>query len=217
MLSSPPMTKEFTTDSPTMEEILRKKQPVRKSVDIPIIPSVADDMARKEAEIETAESQLARERQKMVAGMGKSLAEGGKVADLVRKIETLEEELEDLWVQALEDGAIQTFWFQDIGKKRYDDLVTAHPPTPEQKKDWEKDGGEGVLAYNTETFPPALMALSAISPTMTNEQANKICDDWGTWEVIRLFQTCQAACAGVSTVPKSRRSLNDTDETASSN
>lgn len=197
-----------------MDEIIRKKKPVRKWVDIPIDPEVTGELAVKENQLSDAENRLNRERMKAKTSTGKSLAEGSSIQEIEKEIERLEAELEALWEQS--QDSIQRFWFEDIGKKAYDDLVSAHRPTAEQKQEWKDEGGEGVLAYNINTFPPALLAAAAISPTMTTEQADKIFEEWGNWEVIRLFNTAQAACAGISTVPKSRRSLTDTDSTPTS-
>lgn len=210
------MTKQFSTDSPSIDEIMRRKKPMKKSVDIPLDPDVAQLLADKEDEIEKAEQALNRERTKASTAreMGRSLADGSQIQDLAKKIEDLEREYDELWESGKE--SIVTFWFQDIGKKAYDDLVNEHPPTDEQVKNWKDEGGEGRLAYNTETFPVALLAAASHEPKITPEKAQQIFDEWGNWEVIRLYRTAEAACMGATTVPKSRRSLTDTVETQTS-
>lgn len=199
------------TDTPSMGEILALKQPNRKSVDIPLNSEIAQQISDKETLIEQKRVLLDRERNRERTGVGKSLAESSKISQLTRAIEELEDEIDTLW-EANQD-TIATFTFQDIGRKKYDDLTTAHPPTKEQQKDWEEEGGEGKLGYNPDTFVPALISVTAISPAISLDEATKICEEWGNYEVIRLFNAALAACVGTAAVPKSRRSLTDTAET----
>lgn len=213
---NPSAGRQFSSDSPSIEEIMRRKKPVRKWVDVPLDSEVADALSAKEQELANAEQALQRERTRSqaVEQIGKSLAEGSKIQEKLKRVEDLEAELDRLWEES--EASIVRFWFQDIGKKKYDDLISEHPPTPEQKKEWEDEGGEGKLAYNTETFPPALLSKASLDPKISLEYANQIFEEWGNWEVIRLYRTAEAACAGISTVPKSRRSLADTDLTTTS-
>lgn len=71
-----------------------------------------------------------------------------------------------------------------IGSKAYDDLLAAHPPTNEQKK-------EGT-SYNVETFAPALISACSVTPQLTEEQANQIwtSDEWSRGELTELFIGC---------------------------
>lgn len=195
--------KKFKTDKPTMAEIIAAKRPNKRSVDIPTDPEIALKITQKEAEIEQAMRAHARK-------VGQSLADGSPAAELAQ----LEEELEALWDEAAD--SIVTFTFQDIGRKKYDDLVTAHPPTDEQKEEWKANGGEGTLAYNVETFPTALIAAASFEPKITVKQADQIFEDWGNGECQLLFGAATAACLGMAAAPKSRRSQSDTDETSSS-
>jgi hypothetical protein len=90
------------------------------------------------------------------------------------------------------------FVFQGLGRGAYTDLLRAHPPTPEQ----ETDAGAQLL-WNTDTFPPALMAAACVEPTGTDlAWWTRKYDDWGVGQVTRLWQTCMAAQAGVVEVPK---------------
>jgi len=71
-----------------------------------------------------------------------------------------------------------------IGSKAYDDLLAAHPPTPAQKR-------EGIT-YNSDTFAPALIAASAVTPALTLDQATQIwtSNDWSRGELTELFLGC---------------------------
>ena len=209
-----PKGRSFSSDSPDFSEIRRKKKPVQRSVDIPLDSTVTSLLTEKEEEIERLNELVERERNRTRDQVGKSLAQGGKTQEYLKQIEVLEAQLDQLWEDA--QDVIATFTFQDIGRKAYDDLITDHPPTKEQIKEWEDEGGEGKLGYNTVTFPPALMSVTSVSPKLTYDEAEEIYNEWGNFEVIRLFNAAQAACVGVSKIPKSRRSLIDTDETTNS-
>ncbi len=74
-----------------------------------------------------------------------------------------------------------TMLFRALGSKEYDDLIAKHPPT---KKD-KDDGG----VWNTETFPPALIAASSLDPKITDEESEKIWEspDWSRGELFDIF------------------------------
>lgn len=206
--------RKFSSDSPSIEEIMRLKKPHTVSVEISLDPEIAQAMWEAEQEIEDLEKRLNRERARARSQTGKSLADGSELQEIQKQIEAAEGRLEALWDDA--EGSIAEFVFQDIGRKRYDDLVSEHPPTAEEKRQWEAEGGEGKLAYSTESFPPALISATAIKPEIDLATATKICDEWGNGEVYKLMNAAQASCVGISSVPKSRRSLTDTVETPTS-
>lgn len=87
--------------------------------------------------------------------------------------------------KTLEDSTVR-ITVQSIGRKRYEALVAEHPSTPEQDKESEEATGQPA-PYNTDTFPPALLAASAVEPALTLEQAQEIWDDWNTGELMELF------------------------------
>lgn len=210
----PSKGRKFSSDSPDISEIMRLKKPNRRIAEIPLDSEITNKLSQLETDLDRTLTLLERERSRSRDQVGKSLAEGGKTIELQKKVDQIEAEMEKLWGEA--EGSIVKFVFQDIGRKKYDDLVTAHPPTKEQIKEWEEEGGEGRLAYNVSSLPPALMAATAVDPEMTVEEATRIFDEWGNFEVTRLFAAAQAACIGVSSLPKSRRSQTDTGEITSS-
>lgn len=90
------------------------------------------------------------------------------------------------------------FVFASIGRRAYTDLVRAHPPT-----DAQSESAGGVLAWNTDTFPPALLAAACQAPTGTDEAWwTRKYDQWGTGQIARLWQACLTAQGGVVEVPK---------------
>jgi hypothetical protein len=90
------------------------------------------------------------------------------------------------------------FVFASIGRRAYSDLIRSHPATEAQA---EEAGAR--LAWNTDTFPPALLAASCVEPTDTSlAWWQRKYDQWGTGQVARLWQACLAAQGGVVEVPK---------------
>lgn len=78
--------------------------------------------------------------------------------------------------------------FRSIGRRRYEELVRAHPPTAEQEEEQKEAGGQAP-PYNPDTFAPALIAASCVEPEMTSEEAQQLLDEWTTGEALQLFAT----------------------------
>lgn len=78
----------------------------------------------------------------------------------------------------------------------YDDLVTLHPPTDEQKKKALDEGFEAP-GINVVTFPPALLEQVCTEPKLTVaewEEAVFKNDNWGNGERSALFWAANALC-----------------------
>lgn len=107
-------------------------------------------------------------------------------------------------LQAEAAAAEVRFVFQSMGRRRWSDLIRAHKPTDEQRRLAEEN--EMVVAFNTDTFPPAAMHASCIEPpNLTLDWWQQIYDRWGEGQVRVLFNACQAAHFGVAEVPKAPR------------
>jgi hypothetical protein len=168
----------------TMADILAKKRPNTRTIDIIVDSDLAGEIRLKEAELEQAQAKKKR-------GKG-SLADG---------MSQIEQALDEMYERAAE--GVVTFTFQDIGRKSFDDLVMAHKPTPEQKKHVADLGG-GILEYNTDTFPPALISAAAIDPEISLDEAETIFDQWGSADAEILFTTALLVCKERTSVPLSK-------------
>jgi len=154
-------------------DILARKKPNVRSIDIALDSDLASEIRATEREIEEAK----RKRR------GKSLADGGTTV--------LEAKLEELMERAAEESV--TFTFQDIGRRALDQLISEHHPTPDQKNRVAELGG-GILEYNIDTFPPALIAATAIDPELSIEDAQQIFDEWGAGDAEILFTQALLVC-----------------------
>lgn len=74
-----------------------------------------------------------------------------------------------------------TVLFRSIGSKAYDALLSEHPPTAAQKKEGSP--------WNSDTFPPALIAACSSDPKISLEDAKRLfeSDEWSGGEVAGLF------------------------------
>jgi len=172
------MTQKFTSDKPSMEEILRHKNQNTASVEININAELANRIK-------------SLEREHMIAMRKDEKVNESPKAPAIRKA-----------IDKLEDEAIETtirFTFKDLGRKKFEDTWKSCPPTPEQKE----DGFE----WDPDAFTPKLMAMSCVEAGdddhMTLEQAESIYNDWSTAEVSMLATTALNANMGVGTIPLS--------------
>lgn len=191
------MGKRFKGDKPQADEIIRLRKPNEKSVEILLEPTLKEAIEQKQAEVDYAV--------RMEGRKGKTLNTKGAAA--------LQEELDKLIDEAQSETV--TFRFRDIGRKRLDALVLAHPPTDEMKQQWKDEGNAGVLGYNLETFPPALIAATAIEPEISLADAQRICDEWGGGDIEALFYGALAACKERTSIPLSKRGFGRTNNSLS--
>ncbi len=180
-----------TAKKRTMSSIIRDKKPNTKTVDIILDSDLANEIQLKE-----------QEKAQMQNRRGRSLADG---------IGPLEAELDALYELAVE--AAVTFTFRDPGRKPFDELAIQHPPTQEQK-DRVMELGGGILEFNIDTFPPALMALTAWEPKMTLKQAETIFDEWGSGDAETLFATALLVCKERTSIPLSKNGTDPTDNSS---
>lgn len=172
-----PKGQKFSSDKPTIEEIRRLKKPNRRSVFVLVDPEIA-------REIKNLERAYAQEKRIDVKENRNPEAPA-----ILKKLEELRDVTADYEVE---------FIFEDIGRKALEDLVIEHPPTPEQKADMAE------IEFNSETFPPALMAATAIEPEMTLEDAEALFNDWSSGEAEILFMTAMMACRERASIPFTR-------------
>lgn len=112
--------------------------------------------------------------------------------DAQRKLDlqAAKDAFEALRMELEETDAVVKVTFRGIGRKTYDDLIQDHPPTLEQLAKAKKDG-HSDLAFNLDTFPPAIVAASMVEPTLTLEQVQEIwdSDEWNQVELGELFNS----------------------------
>jgi hypothetical protein len=88
--------------------------------------------------------------------------------------------------------------FRALGRKAYEELLTQHPATPEERAEaLAKE--EPEPAYNQETFSVALVAASCIeedgTPVWTEDEARDVFDEWNQAEIVLLWSAALTANA----------------------
>lgn len=141
------------TRPPTFDH-LRKKQPLERTIRIPL-----DDAA-------------------VVAFQDASEALGR--VQMVKGDETEAQAAFDAAKAALDAETVE-LRFRSIGRKRYEELVRAHPPTDEQKTE------NADAPYDIETFSAALIAASCIEPVMTEAEVSELSETWNVAEFMQLW------------------------------
>ena len=143
---------------PATLDHLRKKRPVEKSIEVILSDEEMDAYDRARLNLERL-----------------LLSTDPDEAELEAARARVEE------AKAALDEVTVVMTFRSVGRKAYDDLVMAHPPTDEQK--------EMDYSYNPETFTPAIIAASCVEPDLTLEEATAIFDEWNGSEISQLFLT----------------------------
>ncbi len=101
-------------------------------------------------------------------------------------------------IEELRDSAkdvTATFVFEDLGRKRFEDLWKTCPPTDEQRE----EGYE----WDPDAFGPLIIATACIQPELTLEEATDMYDNWSTAEAEILLMTAINVNMGMSVIPLS--------------
>ncbi len=112
-----------------------------------------------------------------------------KAPAIAKEIDELQEKVADATV---------TFRFRDPGRRAFDALMEACPPTPEEKKEHNFD-------WHPHTFVPGLLALCAVEPELSEADALEIYDNWGRGDVEALFSAALQACLERASIPFTKR------------
>lgn len=149
------------------------KKPLTKTVAVVLDPDLAEEFEEARRTREVAALRSDRDGKDTEAAF-QLLEADQKLADLRRRLEAEE--------------AVVHFKFRGIGRHAYEALVDAHPPTPEQRTK-AKAGGFEAVAWNYDTFPPALVAACLVAPAMSVDDVAAIWDsaDWNQAELQTLL------------------------------
>jgi hypothetical protein len=97
----------------------------------------------------------------------------------------MEQELEDLRLAG--DTTTAPFTFEACGFAALEELRYKHPPSDTQRE------AEG-LQWDPDTFGPALMALCAVEPELTESEAAEIWETWSPGLVNTLYRAAWDVC-----------------------
>lgn len=114
-----------------------------------------------------------------------SLSQGGEQRDVAQRIHDLEEEMR---------AAEVTFKFRGLGKNALKRLQDRFPPPEGTKMVWDVEAGAH-----------ALLAATAVEPTMTEDQAAELLDQVSQGHADRMVGAAWLASTGSTQVPFSER------------
>lgn len=159
--------------SRTIEEILAAKQPQVQTAHVLLDPSLEE------------------ERTRLLKALGKAEAfdklhnERDTAPAIRSQIEVVEKKIADTRI---------AFRFQSIGRKAWGALLDEWKPREDNPDDEE-------AGFNIDEFPPRLLALSAIEPKITLDQAYTIWSEWSDAEATVLLAAAMLANREVVDVP----------------
>jgi hypothetical protein len=81
--------------------------------------------------------------------------------------------------------------FRSVGRKVFDELVNACPPTEKQIAE-AKENKEPIPNWDAETFTPTLIQASCIEPELTDAAIKEIFDEWNQGELMKLWTVALA-------------------------
>ena len=175
---------------PATYDRLRKKQPLELRIPVYLEQEPCERLEKLRGELDAARTRQRVVRPQLSSSGDPQPVESDDVAHLEAEVAAAEEAVRESTV---------TMVMRQIGRKRYDALVDAHPATDEEKAEAAKAGREAP-PYNVETFAPALVSASCAEPLMTVEQVQELFDEWSTGELNELFTAALAVNTGRRTV-----------------
>lgn len=111
-------------------------------------------------------------------------------------VEALAAKVVDLKARIAADRVKHTFVFATVPYGRWRALAEKHEPTAQQKAD------NRYLDFNPETFPQAAVALSCISPELSDEDGEWLREHLPRQEFDRLFEAALQVNVGGSSIAK---------------
>lgn len=162
-----------------VDELLERLQPRRSTV----LLCLDRGLVQEHAEVENQLKQV-------VQGRGTDLESG---QDLLA--EQLADRLVELETRLGENQV--EFVFESVGARRWADLLAEHPPTKDQRMAIPN------VEFNPDTFPAAVVALSACEPKLSLAQARALESQLTVTEWSLLWGAALEANIGGDAVPKS--------------
>jgi hypothetical protein len=157
----------------TFDHLRSKKKPLQRTTEVVLDAELAERYEEARTAVDVAQ-----------------IRSNADPKDAQRKIDLAQakSDLETLRIELEECEAVVRLTFRGIGRKSYDDLIAEHPPTLEQLAKAKKDG-HNDLAFNVETFPPAIVAASLVEPNLSYEEVLELWDseEWNQVELAELF------------------------------
>lgn len=157
----------------TADHLKSRKQPATKTVEVVLDPALAEEVREAERRRDDAERRLT------------VRPDDDQVQS---ELWAVTADLEALRARAVNEDAVVAVRFRSIGRHAWDDLIRTHAPTEEQVTE-AKAAGMTELNFNSETFPPAVVAASLDEPKLSADEVAAIWEspEWNQAELGILF------------------------------
>lgn len=157
-------------------ERLKTKKLALVHLDVVLDPALADAVRTAEAELAAASDLRDRAQAQIETSEGDDAKRAARARDDAdRAVADAEAKLEE--AKAAADEAAVTFHFQQIPRPEYEELIRELPITDGQREEIEASG-YAPPAYDTDRFPPALMAACAVDP-VRGDDGEPVLDEHG--------------------------------------
>jgi hypothetical protein len=172
------------SDALTFEALQRAKRPVVEKVPIVLDPEWAQEVHTARQKLAQADLVLLRDDDNPKAAAHRSAA--------LERLSELRQEQE----QAEQAGnpKVARFEFRALSRLEYQQVVDDHPPSPEDNEAAQKRNS--MALWNSDTFPPAIVAATLQSPRLSTDQVMILWNDrkWPAGDLNALFLGAQRAC-----------------------
>lgn len=164
-------------ESFTIEDVFDRKKDNTQRVPILLDPDLREELKDLEAELTTAEQY-------------DELHTNAR-----KKAPAVEKRLDELEVRIAESRV--TFKFKSIGREAYSKLLDEFKPRPDNTDDED-------IGFDIDEFPPHLLALSAVQPTLTLAAAYRVWNDFSDSETTLLVAAALTANKELVDIPFTR-------------
>lgn len=157
----------------TADHLKSRKQPATKTVEVVLDPGLAEEVREAERRRDDAERRL---------------TVRPDDDQIQSELWTATADLEALRARGVNEDAVVAVRFRSIGRHAWDDLIRTHAPTEEQVAE-AKAAGMAELNFNSETFPPAVVAASLDEPKLSADEVAALWEspEWNQAELGILF------------------------------
>lgn len=180
------------------------KKPRVMHVDIILNDEIAEAYENAEAKLQRLERELLDTRARRVAAVRAGLPSSMTPEDQAEQLAVVHEEDQQQIDDARKElatlaeslqAATQRFVFRALGRRAWEELKAAHPPTETDHDTIRETTGkaDAKAEYCFDTLAPDLVQKSAVSPVLSEETVEAMFETWNDEELARLFQTALMA------------------------
>lgn len=174
----------MSTSTIDFDTLQRLKRPAVETAPIVMDPEWAHEAATARQKLAEADLRLLRDEEDPKAAAARRAA--------LERLVALREARDQ--AEAAGQPKVVDFKFRALSRLEYQEVVDRNEPSPEDEEAAAKRGS--MALWNSDTFPPDLVATALQSPRLTTDQVNTIwsAKQWSAGDLNALFLAAQRAC-----------------------